>query len=38
MISSRFGTDLQCNAVHGSDSEENGILETDFFFSELDRV
>ncbi|MDP7112537.1 MAG: nucleoside-diphosphate kinase [Myxococcota bacterium] len=37
-LRSRFGTDLQCNAVHGSDSEENGILETDFFFSELDRV
>ena len=37
-LRARFGTDLQCNAVHGSDSEENGILETDFFFSRLDRV
>ena len=37
-LRARFGTNLQCNAVHGSDSEANGILETDFFFSKLDRV
>jgi nucleoside-diphosphate kinase len=37
-LRARFGTDLQCNAVHGSDSVENGIIETDFFFSKLERV
>ena len=30
--------DIQNNAVHGSDSVENGILETDYFFSKLERV
>uniref|UniRef100_UPI002B409497 nucleoside-diphosphate kinase n=1 Tax=Pseudomonas aeruginosa TaxID=287 RepID=UPI002B409497 len=25
------------NAVHGSDSEENAIIESDFFFSKLER-
>ncbi|MBN8215239.1 MAG: nucleoside-diphosphate kinase [Spirochaetes bacterium] len=28
-----FGTDMQKNAVHGSDSVENGIRETRFFFA-----
>jgi nucleoside-diphosphate kinase len=28
-----FGTDKQRNAVHGSDSVENGIRETRFFFA-----
>ena len=27
-----FGTNIEANAVHGSDSPENGIKETDFFF------
>jgi nucleoside-diphosphate kinase len=31
-----FGQNIQCNAVHGSDSEENAILETSFFFSQLE--
>lgn len=31
-----FGKDIQCNAVHGSDSEENAIIETSFFFSQLE--
>ncbi len=26
------------NAVHGSDSDENAIMESDFFFSKLERV
>ncbi len=26
------------NAVHGSDSDENAIIESDFFFSKLERV
>lgn len=28
-----YGTDIQFNAIHGSDSEENAALETAFFFS-----
>ncbi len=27
-----YGTDIEANAVHGSDSRENGEIETDFFF------
>ena len=29
-----FGTDVQCNAVHASDSPENAAREIDFFFGE----
>ena len=29
-----FGTDVQCNAVHASDSIENAVREIDFFFAE----
>jgi nucleoside-diphosphate kinase len=32
-----YGTNLQQNAVHGSDSDENAILEADFFFSKMER-
>jgi len=32
------GTDIQNNAVHGSDSVENGAIETDYFFNKLERV
>lgn len=32
-----YGTSLQQNAVHGSDSDENAIIEADFFFSKLER-
>ena len=35
-IRRRFGKDIQCNAVHGSDSEENAIIEASFFFSQLE--
>ncbi len=28
-----FGTNIEANAVHGSDSPENGQRETDFFFA-----
>jgi nucleoside-diphosphate kinase len=28
-----YGTDVEKNAVHGSDSPENGLRETAFFFS-----
>ena len=33
-----FGKNIQCNAVHGSDSEENAIIETCFFFSKLELI
>ena len=33
-----YGTDIQCNAVHGSDSMENANIETSFFFSKLERI
>jgi nucleoside-diphosphate kinase len=38
-IRQKFGTDLTANAVHGSDSTENGLRETAYFFvgSELGR-
>lgn len=29
----QFGTDLTSNAVHGSDSPENGLRETAYFFT-----
>jgi len=32
-----YGINLQENAVHGSDSDENAIREAGFFFSELER-
>ncbi len=31
-----YGTDIQSNAVHGSDSVENGKIESNFFFSEIE--
>ena len=33
-----YGTNIQCNAVHGSDSIENAKLETSFFFSKLEMI
>lgn len=33
-----FGTSLQKNAVHGSDSDENAEKEISFFFSALERI
>jgi len=32
-----FGTSIQANAVHGSDSDENAEIESNFFFSEKER-
>ena len=32
-----YATNLQQNAVHGSDSDENAIIESDFFFSKTER-
>jgi len=31
-----YGTSLEANAVHGSDSDENAQIEADFFFSKLE--
>ena len=33
-----YGTDIQCNAVHGSDSMENANIEVSFFFSKLEMI
>ena len=33
-----FGTNIQCNAVHGSDSVENANIEISFFFSKLEMI
>lgn len=35
-IRGQFGTDIQCNAIHGSDSPENAAKEISFFFSEAE--
>jgi nucleoside-diphosphate kinase len=32
-----FASSVGENAVHGSDSDENAIIESDFFFSKLER-
>lgn len=32
-----FAESIAANAVHGSDSDENAIIENDFFFSRLER-
>ncbi len=36
-IRKKYGTSIEANAVHGSDSDENAIIESDFFFSRLER-
>lgn len=36
-IRALYAQDVQQNAVHGSDSDENAIIESDFFFSRLER-
>jgi len=33
-----YGTDIQNNAIHGSDSQENAAIETSFFFSRTDLI
>lgn len=32
-----FGENTRENAVHGSDSDENAMIEADFFFSKMER-
>jgi nucleoside-diphosphate kinase len=36
-IRKRFAKSMQENAVHGSDSDENALIEAGFFFSEIER-
>ena len=33
-----YAESVESNAVHGSDSDENAIIESNFFFSEADRL
>jgi nucleoside-diphosphate kinase len=35
-IRKMFGIDIERNAVHGSDSDENALIESRFFFSDLE--
>jgi len=35
-IRKRYGIDMGRNAVHGSDSDENAIIESRFFFSDIE--
>ncbi|MEM1245059.1 MAG: nucleoside-diphosphate kinase [Acidobacteriota bacterium] len=37
-IRNLYGTDIQNNAIHGSDSQENAALETAFFFAQADLI
>jgi len=37
-IRAQFGTDIQANAIHGSDSQENAWIEIAFFFPQMDLV
>jgi nucleoside-diphosphate kinase len=37
-IRAKFGSNIQENAVHGSDSDINAETEASFFFSKLERV
>jgi nucleoside-diphosphate kinase len=36
-IRKQFATNIERNAVHGSDSDENAVIESDFHFSKLER-
>ena len=36
-IRKTFAVSVQMNAVHGSDSNENAIIESNFFFSDIER-
>lgn len=37
-IRNLYGTDIQSNAIHGSDSPENAATELAFFFARLERM
>lgn len=36
-IRAKYGTNIEQNAIHGSDSDENAIIEGNFFFSHFER-
>ena len=36
-IRALFAKSIEANAIHGSDSDENAVIESNFFFSELER-
>ncbi len=36
-VRKKYASSMQNNAVHGSDSDENAIIESDYFFSKLER-
>ena len=36
-IRKTFAVSVKMNAIHGSDSDENAVLEANFFFSEIER-
>lgn len=36
-IRKMYGKSIEANAVHGSDSDENAIIETNFFFNQQER-
>ena len=37
-IRKKFAESVEKNAVHGSDSDENAVVESDFFFSQCERA
>ncbi len=37
-IRALYGTDIEANAVHGSDSDENAVIESSFFFAKREWV
>jgi len=36
-IRKRYATSIEANAIHGSDSNENAQIESNFFFSEVEK-
>lgn len=36
-IRKKYGESLQANAIHGSDCDENAVIENNFFFSQCER-
>ncbi len=36
-VRATYAESVQRNAVHGSDSDENAVIESDFFFSKVER-
>ncbi len=37
-IRALYGSNIEANAVHGSDSDENAVIESHFFFSEREII